>query len=330
RKLKEAAQQGAKAAGFAFSVSSLKVSGGGKGSHTPFVTLQCMIGGKYRNNHNITEETRKQNKSTKRQNCPVTLRVVLNENTKVWVVISSKKQKELVYIMLKSGASTQSIADAIYWKQGTVYTKDIINERDQIKNALNEGTNRDTTVHLLQMLDECHYIVCHVLTKDGHLLTLFFTHNESAHQVAIYPEVLMVDATYKTNLYKLPLINAIALFLLTLKETIYDIFSCSSEVVVSNRALALRKAAAKIFPEAKKMVCIWHMLVQNLRTACRKFFDSDEDYNELLLSIQKVAYAEEMNEVEKAFNEVNKVAMKSRNPKYIKNYFEEWKKDAEC
>ncbi|CAG8746800.1 5061_t:CDS:2, partial [Gigaspora rosea] len=53
-------------------------------------------------------------------------------------------------------------------------------------------------------------------------------------------------------------------------------------------------------------------------------------YNDLLLSIQKVAYAEEMNEVEKAFNEVNKVAMKSRDPKYIQNYFEEWKKDAEC
>ncbi|CAG8714390.1 11799_t:CDS:2, partial [Racocetra fulgida] len=42
-----------------------------------------------------------------------------------------------------------------------------------------------------------------------------------------------------------------------------------------------------------------------------------------------VAYAEKMNEVEKAFNEVNKAAMKSRDPKYIQTYFEEWKNDAE-
>ncbi|CAG8802787.1 10911_t:CDS:2, partial [Gigaspora rosea] len=96
---KEAAQQDAKAAGFAFSVSLSKVSGGGK--------------------------------------------VVLNENTKVLVVTSSKsehnhellppsqvhclpqhqhlstEQKELVHIMLKSGALSQSIADAIHWKHGT-------------------------------------------------------------------------------------------------------------------------------------------------------------------------------------------------------------------
>ncbi|CAG8662529.1 13122_t:CDS:2, partial [Racocetra fulgida] len=123
---KEAAQQSAKAAGFAFSVSSSKVSGGGKGGHTPFIVLQCVMGGKYRNNHQITEETRKRKKSTKRQNCPVNLRAVLNKDAKVWVVTISKnehnhelllpsqvhclpqhrylttEQKELVHIMLKT------------------------------------------------------------------------------------------------------------------------------------------------------------------------------------------------------------------------------------
>ncbi|CAG8465614.1 2099_t:CDS:2, partial [Dentiscutata heterogama] len=380
---KEAAQEGAKAAGFAFSVSSSKVSSGGKGGHTPYIILQCTMESKYRNNHNITEETRKRKKLTKYQNCSVMLQAILNEDTKVWVIKSSKtehnhelllpsqvhclpqhrslstEQKELVHIMLKSSASTQSIADAIHWKNGTIYTKDIMNKRDRIKNTLNEGTNHDTTVRFLQMLDERQYIVHHVLTKDGHMLNLFFTHNEAACQVAICPEVLMVDATYKTNIYKLSLINAVGVsnvgdskalntytiamawvlneqeptyewFLLTLKETIYDLFSCSPEVFISDRALAFRKAADKVFLEAKKMICIWYMLVQNLRTACRKFFNSDENYNELLLSIQKVAYAEKMNEVEKAFNEVNKAAMKSRDPKYIQTYFEEWKNDAKC
>ncbi|CAG8585439.1 21057_t:CDS:2, partial [Gigaspora rosea] len=112
-RFKEAAQQGAKAAGFTFSVSSSKASDGGKGSHTPFITLQCMM------------------------------RVGLNENTKVWVVTFPKsehnhellplsqvhcfpqhrhlstEQKELVHIMLKSWASSQSIADTIHWKHGT-------------------------------------------------------------------------------------------------------------------------------------------------------------------------------------------------------------------
>ncbi|CAG8732243.1 28528_t:CDS:2 [Dentiscutata erythropus] len=330
---KEAAQQGAKAAGFAFSVSSSKLSRSEKGGHIPYILLQCVMGGEYRNNHKITEETRKRIKSTKRQNCPVTLYAVLNENAGVWVVRSYKKQhnhellppsqvyclhqhrqlnaeqKELVHIMLKSGASVQSVADAVQWKHGTVYTKDIVNERDRIRNALNEGSNNDTTMQLLQKLEEHNYILRHLLSKDGYMRNLFFTHIEAASHTAEY--------TYEW-------------FLNTLKEVIYDAYFCSPEVFVSDRSQALRNAANKVFPEAKKMLCIWHMLAQNLRTACQKFFDSDEDYDKLLLSVQKIAYAEEMNIVEKAFDKVKKAAMKSKDPSYIQNYLEEWKKDSEC
>ncbi|CAG8640620.1 12224_t:CDS:2, partial [Dentiscutata heterogama] len=235
KSFKKAAQEGAKVAGFAFSVSSSKMT--------------C---------------SKKDNlKSTKCQNCPVTLYAVLDKKAEAWVVQSSKnqhnhklllqsqvhclyqhqilnpEQKETVYTMIKSGASVQSVADAIYWKHSTVYTKDIVNKRDRIKNALNKGSNH------------------------GSIRNLFFTHIESAYQTAICPEVLIVDATSQ----------------------------------------ALRKAANIVFPEAKKIVHIWHMLAQNLRTMCRKFFNNEDDYNKLLLSIQKVAYAEEISIVKKAFDE---------------------------
>ncbi|CAG8697739.1 331_t:CDS:1, partial [Ambispora gerdemannii] len=78
-------------------------------------------------------------------------------------------------------------------------------------NALNEGSNHDITVQLLQMLEERQYVIHHILSKDDHMQNLFFTHIEAARQMAIYSEVLIVDATYKTNLYKLPLINAIGI-----------------------------------------------------------------------------------------------------------------------
>ncbi|CAG8687759.1 1209_t:CDS:1, partial [Ambispora gerdemannii] len=84
KSFKKAAQQDAKAAGFTFSVSSSKMSRVGKVNRTPFVILQCTMRGEYRNNHEITKETRKRKKFTKRQNCPVILRVVLNEDAGVW------------------------------------------------------------------------------------------------------------------------------------------------------------------------------------------------------------------------------------------------------
>ncbi|CAG8522519.1 19154_t:CDS:2 [Dentiscutata erythropus] len=141
---KEAAQEGAKAAGFAFSVSLSKVFGGEKGGHTPYIILQCTMG------VNI-EITITSLKKLEKERSPQT---ILNEDTKVWIIKSSKtehnhellllsqvhclpqhrslstEQKELIHIMLKSGASTQSIADAIHWKNGIIYTKDIMNEHD--------------------------------------------------------------------------------------------------------------------------------------------------------------------------------------------------------
>ncbi|CAG8532849.1 8887_t:CDS:2 [Cetraspora pellucida] len=42
----------------------------------------------------------------------------------------------------------------------------------------------------------------------------------------------------------------------------------------------------------------------------------------------KVVYAKEINEVEKEFKEVSQATIKSRDPKYIQNYLEKWKKDA--
>ncbi|CAG8664125.1 19474_t:CDS:2 [Cetraspora pellucida] len=276
--------------------------GGGKGDHIPFITLQCTMG------------------------------AVLNKNTRTWVVTSSKsmhnhellipsqihclpqhrylntEQKELVHIMLKSGASTQSIAD---------------------------GTNHDTTMRLIKMLEEHQYILHHLLIKNSHMLNLFFTYIEAVHQVAICPEVLIINATYKINLYKLPLINAVGIsnignakalntyqiamawvaneqeptyewFLFILKETIYDIFFVPQKYLFQTGLWPLEKQQT------------------------RKFFDSDEEYNEFLLTVQKVAYAEEMNEVEKAFKEVSQTIMKSRDPEYIQNYLEEWKKDTKC
>ncbi|CAG8766993.1 8571_t:CDS:2 [Cetraspora pellucida] len=128
----------------------------------------------------------------------------------------------------------------------------------------------------------------------------------------------MIDATYKTNLYKLPLINTVgvsnignAKTLNTYQITIYNTFACSPEVFVSDRDQALQKAADSIFPAAKKMIYIWHILAQNLPTTCRKLFNSNEDYNKLLLSVQKVAYVKEINKVENTFNEVKQVVAKT-------------------
>ncbi|CAG8621388.1 1119_t:CDS:2, partial [Cetraspora pellucida] len=45
---KKVAQKGAKVAGFAFNILLLKVFSSGKGDHTPYITLQCIMRALYK------------------------------------------------------------------------------------------------------------------------------------------------------------------------------------------------------------------------------------------------------------------------------------------
>ncbi|CAG8844163.1 39649_t:CDS:2, partial [Gigaspora margarita] len=254
---KEAAQQGAKAAGFAFSISSSKLSCVEKDGCVPFVTLQCVMGGNYRNNNKISEETRKRTKFTKRQNCSVSLRAVLNENIGVWIVTSYKSQHN--YELLPSSQVHYFYQHQILniEQKELVHTmiRNVINEHDQIKNALNE---------------------------------------------AICPEVLIVDATYKTNLYKLPLVNAVGV-----------------SNIGNTKALNTYQIAIAWVANEQKHIYTWFLNTLN-----------ETIYN-VFSCFPEVAYSGKMSEVEKAFDKIKQTIAKSRNPIYIQNYLEEWKKDAE-
>jgi len=44
---------------------------------------------------------------------------------------------------------------------------------------------------------------------DGHVTTIFFAHLDSLIYLCAYPEVLLLDYTYKTNKYGMPLLDMI-------------------------------------------------------------------------------------------------------------------------
>ena len=81
---KAAAQAKAKAEGFAFSTASSDIQG--KNHKTPFISLQCVMGGNYRNNHKITEESHKRLRHSKKQKCPVHVTANWQVEHQVWDV----------------------------------------------------------------------------------------------------------------------------------------------------------------------------------------------------------------------------------------------------
>ncbi|CAG8465364.1 6181_t:CDS:2 [Dentiscutata erythropus] len=261
----DAAKSAAKSNGFAFARKDSNLTG--RNGKSPFVILQCTKGGEWRNNWNISEETRKKKKNTRRDGCPVYIRAVVTKTTDadiMWVVtkvvldhihymvesdevaifpqyrVMNLSQKNLVRQLHDNHAPTRVItAVNKVIDGGIICTKDIVNERARIRYALNEGSNNDSAQKLLRLFEE---------------------QDES-------------EASY-------------IWFLQTLRTKIYNAYNCLPDVFMSDRDQALRNASSKVFPESNKMLCYeaFKKEVEALR-----FTVAEEQISQSLNAVKKAA-----------------------------------------
>ena len=110
---------------------------------------------------------------------------------------------------------------------------------------------------------------------------VFMAHPESVKMFRSWPLVLVIDSTYKTNRFKLTLVEVVGVspvgksFLVAycfidneetcsyvwvlenVKALLVD--GSSPGVIVTDRELGLMKAIETVFPRAKHMLCLWHV-----------------------------------------------------------------------
>ena len=116
---------------------------------------------------------------------------------------------------------------------------------------------------------------------------LFFAHKESIRLACWYRHVVLMDCTYKTNKYRLPLLHIGGMtsfnsqfsvdfcFLKEEKQNNYmwglskfaAILTPETRpaVIVTNRELSLMAAIDKIFPSSSHMLCTWHINIKPSR-----------------------------------------------------------------
>ena len=129
---------------------------------------------------------------------------------------------------------------------------------------------------------------------------LIWVHPKSLNLVRCFPHVLLMDCTYKTNKFKVPLLSIIRItatyssffvafaFLQTetqesyqwvleeLRRTCTDI---SPSAIVTDRELALINELEVSFPESKHVLCRWH-ISNNILAKCKAAFRDDETWSE--------------------------------------------------
>ena len=159
---------------------------------------------------------------------------------------------------------------------------------------------------LLGQLALNKYIKWHRSCADTETVTdLFFAHPTSLNLLHAFPKVLLMDCTYKTNRYRLPLLEIVGVtstdmtfsvafaYLQYEKEDNYTwalgiLRSVMDEntlpsIIVTDRELALMNAICMVFPATKNLLCRWH-IGKNVLANCKKTFETKDKWEMFIMS----------------------------------------------
>ncbi|MBW0504164.1 hypothetical protein O181_043879 [Austropuccinia psidii MF-1] len=128
-----------------------------------------------------------------------------------------------------------------------VILKDIYNQVKKVKKDKLKG--RRPIDALIDTLKEENFVLSSATDAEGHITSLFFTHPLAIKLLHGFPNVIIMDCTYKTNK--------------ALKQYIEKVFNNTNIVppafIVIDTDLALKNSLKKLFPDSKVMLCTWNI-----------------------------------------------------------------------
>ena len=160
--------------------------------------------------------------------------------------------------------------------------KDISNFRRSFSKNSYEQMGETPMQVMFHLLQDGKYLYHHTTNREsGRLRNLFFIHPVSFEMWRAFPWIIEIDATYKTNIYNMPLVEIVGVtstgrtfsiayalieseqeahyrwVLQCLRSTLDEGFAV--RVVLTDRDLALMRACQYVMPDAKQLVCRIHI-----------------------------------------------------------------------
>ncbi|KAL8547131.1 hypothetical protein ACS0TY_006737 [Phlomoides rotata] len=240
----------------------------------------------------------------------------------------TKEEEEYVIDM-----STTNIAPKIIMKQlkmkfkeNSSIMKNIYNART--KHRVVERAGRSQIQYLMGKLKDHRYFYLHRrCEKTDTIRDLFFAHPKSIDLVRAFPKVLLMDCTYKTNRYRMPLLEISGMtptnltfcvacaFMNAEREDNYTwalsmlrslmVDLCLPNLIITYIELALMRVVESIFPTTSHILCRWY-INRNIMAICKKYFPTKEYWNNFYSSwcdINKVDEESRFNELLRRFIE---------------------------
>nr|KAJ0193412.1 hypothetical protein LSAT_V11C800448590 [Lactuca sativa] len=178
--------------------------------------------------------------------------------------------------------------------------------------------------------------------SEGRISRLFIAHLLSIKLVKAFSDIFVMDCTYKTNKYNMPLLDIIGVscfntsfysgFVFLEKEdeenyswalrAFKEIIGQGNQpcVIMSDRELALMNGIKNIFPTMTNLLCVWH-IEKNVLANCKKYFGRAEDFDIFMSSWNNVVYSTTEDLFEKNWDEFESMYIEKKDAlEYIKKY----------
>ncbi|GAU48047.1 hypothetical protein TSUD_272250 [Trifolium subterraneum] len=219
-----------------------------------YFILGCEIGGVYKE---MKRKSKKEDTATRKTLCPFRLRGHL------LVGRLKPEENECVRELTKNLVAPKNIMTML------------------------KGRNPDSKTNMKQHLLKCcethkYFHKCRTIGDSTTIQDIFWAHPESIKLFNTFPTVLMMDSTYKTNKYKMPLFEIVGVtsteksynvgfaYIANEKEDnfVWALETCKSllisketfpKVIVTDRDKSLMNAVAKVFPNSTALVCRVHV-----------------------------------------------------------------------
>lgn len=284
------------------------------------VWLMCDRGGK----HNSIATKRRS--GTKKMGCPFKLVGLYDADRLVWNLHVrdddhthapaqhmeghpyarrlTQEEYNMVEQLSEQHMPTRNILSSVkkFFPGNVSINRDLYNVTQKIKNKKKVGTTpMQVLENLLHSKGYSYYTREDPATEI--VEEIFFCHKKSFSIWRAFPHVLMIDATYKTNMYNMPFVQIVGItsthhtfcaahaFVSKEREENYTwvlervkdmLTSCMEpRVIITDRDLALMNACNKVFPDASKYLCRWH-ISENIAKFCKASF-SDKDWSVFMI-----------------------------------------------
>jgi MULE transposase-like protein len=184
--------------------------------------------------------------------------------------------------MTRAGIAPNQILTSIRQKDPDTFiaATDICSERKAMK--IRDLRGRSPTEALLDELSSLSTEWRFDVKKNinNHVQCLFFAHQKQVELLLANPDILLMDCTYRTNRYKLPLLHILgctnlqtffsAGFYFLRNETQQDYYWAVSTffrktgvppplVFISDHEDALKSAISELLPTVPQLLCVWHI-----------------------------------------------------------------------